>query len=172
LNYGFATSETVGAKYETWVSSDNIYYPELVETLVKELDTWGHVGFVYSDFDVIDEKGEKIRTMTHKSYSKWRLENAYEQGMCFMWRKGLRIRAGFWFDERLQCEDYNMALRMSEFAEFKHIEAVLGAYRVHKAQRGTDDLRKHSLEAKKLFFMWKDQKEGGEPQTYLTEDDK
>lgn len=171
LNFGFATSDIIGAKYETWISSDNLYYPNFLQRLVDELDSWGHVGFVYSDYEILDKDGHRGKVITHKPYSKNRLENDYEQGMCFMWRKGLRVKAGTWFDERLQCQDYNMALRMSEFHEFKHIDETLGGYRVHDAQIGTDDLHKHSLEAKKLYFQWKEGMPEGEPQTYLEEDD-
>jgi len=138
LNHGFSIAH---GEMETWWASDNVMYPNCLETLVGHLRQHPEVDYVYSDCEMrtMDEDGVtplKINSCSSEvggqvfTYS--RLLCHYYLGVCWAWRQSLRLAAGGLFQPE-PCEDYDMVLRMAEAGgRFANIPAELGWFRRHK----------------------------------------
>jgi len=127
LNYGF--SKTKG-KYHTYVSSDNVYFTMFARMLANVLDGKSNVGFVYSDFQFINEEGILGEKIIRPPYTKNLLMTGCHIGLCFMWRKELFEMFGG-FDKLYTAQDYDFALKCEEKTNLYHIPIILGLYRDH-----------------------------------------
>jgi len=137
LNRGFLSSK---GRYETWFASDNIMYPNCLQSLISELNNNLNIGFVYSDMYIgeMDETGlietEKLLLSNTMGIDmNWEIEKtirAFYFGICWLWRKDVRLVCGPFQPE--PSEDYDMVLRMQEVTKFKYIPEILGWYRRHK----------------------------------------
>lgn len=56
-------------KWLKWFSGDDILYPNAVEILVNEARKLPDNSIVYSNWDIIDEKGKKLRTFSESNYN-------------------------------------------------------------------------------------------------------
>jgi glycosyltransferase involved in cell wall biosynthesis len=139
LNYGFSKAK---GKYHTYVSSDNIYFTMFIRILANILDGKPDVGFVYSDFQFINENGIIGEAILRPPYTKGLLLTGCHIGLCFMWRKQLFDQLGG-FDTRFTAQDYDFALKCEERMNLYHIPIILGYYRDHPATvshvKGYDD---------------------------------
>ena len=133
LNVGFSLAKE---EYLTWVSSDNLYYPDFLQKLVSVLDEKKGKGneYVFANFDYIDKDGKLIRRCDSwfKMSDKKSLTRSYELGMCFLFTRKLKDRCGD-YDLRI-LEDYDMAVKMAKYTDFFFIEDSLGSFRVHDSQ--------------------------------------
>ena len=144
-------------EYETMVSSDNIYFRAFLSELVPILDQRPQVGFVYSDFQYIDEKGNIGRAWLRPAWTRGIFLTGYHAGICMLWRKDLREQIGG-FDETLLAADYDFILKCEEHADCFHVPKILGYYRDHpetvSRKRGgaTDDaeIRSRALQRRGL----------------------
>lgn len=127
LNYGFKRTQGI---YHTYVSSDNIYFPNYISELSKGLDTMPNVGFIYSDFQFINTEGVPGQHIIRPPYIKNMLLNGCYIGLCFMWRNKIYKKIGG-FDEKYTCQDYDFALKCEEITNLYHIPKILGYYREH-----------------------------------------
>ena len=137
LNAGF--SKATG-EYETWWASDNNMYPIMLEELLKCLCTSDRYDHVYSNCECgfMDDTG--LAEAYRKKFShlvgpmNWiegKLSSGYYLGICWMWRRELRLKCGPFQKE--PCEDYDMALRMAEVGgRFGYLDLALGWQRRHK----------------------------------------
>ncbi len=66
LNAGI---DSVTGKWFKWFSPDDIMYPENIENLVKEIKTQPDNTIIYSNWDIIDEKGKKLRSFSESNYN-------------------------------------------------------------------------------------------------------
>lgn len=133
LNFGHRLAR---GKYITWCSSDNVYYPQFVETFVKafkqiELQNFD-AEFLYSDFSFIDARGRKLRDVVHKPIPKTDLVNGYDFGISFMYTKALWEKTGEYWNRI--CEDYNWCVRAMQHTQPALISGLLAAFRVHGGQ--------------------------------------
>ncbi|MCK4260841.1 MAG: glycosyltransferase [Halanaerobiales bacterium] len=149
LNYGL---KYASGEYETYVSSDNIYFSNFLSVLIEYLEKMPNVGFIYSDFQFIDKEGNLGPEILRPVYVKGMLLYGCVTGLCFMWRAVLRKRIGG-FDERFTAQDYDFALKCEEFSNLYHIPMKLGYYRDHAETvsnvKGYDDTVIIIEEAKK-----------------------
>jgi hypothetical protein len=60
LNTGFAAAQ---GEYLTWTSDDNRYAPTAIAEMAAVLDARPEVGFVYSDYELIDGEGQLLSTV-------------------------------------------------------------------------------------------------------------
>ncbi|WP_088103464.1 glycosyltransferase family 2 protein [Halalkalibacter urbisdiaboli] len=135
LNFGFELlKKKKDVKYFTWVSSDNIYYPQFIEKLRNALaQSPQDVGLVYSSFIHIDEKGDRIYDVVLENFKKYQeqpkenLLDACFIGVSFMYRKEYAVKAG---DYELEpVEDYDYWLRLTDYCDIKFVPSVLMEYR-------------------------------------------
>lgn len=135
LNMGH---EQARGKYVTWCSSDNIYFPNFLESFVaafQQLESQkAPVEFIYSDFCYIDHAGRRIpgRDVIHKPIPKQDLINGYDFGISFMYTKNLWEKTGpYW--NRI-CEDYEWSVRAMQHTNHALLNQVLAGFRVHDRQ--------------------------------------
>ena len=128
LNEGFEGTRGV---YETWFASDNILFPNALETLNNFLDNSSNIDYVYANCDihVMDEGGLKelqIKNIKEEVDQTWRPEvllHHYFLGIMWLWRKELRLEP---------CEDYDSVLRMVDAGgRFAFLDINLGWFRRH-----------------------------------------
>src|SRR5690625_2958451 len=135
LNIGFDfLLKKTNIHYLTWVSSDNIYYPDFAGTLKERLEhSPPHVGLAYSSFDLIDDNGEQ-----HKATNAWnkrlnqpkeKLINEYFIGYAFMYRKVFAQKIeGYRY---MLVEDYDYFLRLTEHCDITFVPQKLMAFRLN-----------------------------------------
>lgn len=136
LNAGFELSTS---PYETWWASDNVMGPRMLERLAFTLDKSG-CDYAYStcDIHVMEPDGQtprQIKTLCSEvgdqTWNPEKFWHHYFLGICWMWRRELRIKAGSYFQPE-PCEDYDMVLRMVEAGgQFIHLPENLGWFRRH-----------------------------------------
>ena len=137
LNCGFARAS---GEFETWWASDNVMYPECLETLHEHLVEHPEIDHVYANNEIwqMDVKGAKVigrkNLLAEVKDQTWSLDRFlayYFLGCCWLWRRDLRLRVGGLF-QREPCEDYDMALRMAiAGGQFAHIPNCLAWFRRH-----------------------------------------
>ncbi|MFA5031206.1 MAG: glycosyltransferase [Patescibacteria group bacterium] len=136
LNLGF---ENAVGEYETWLASDNKYYPNALQDMFNILEKKKNVDFVYCNCEigVMDETG--LGEVTRKNYNseismEWDSYKFYEHhniGVIWLWRKELRLVSGTHFITD-PCEDYEMTIRMIEAGgNFYYHPTVSGWHRRH-----------------------------------------
>ena len=136
LNVGFKHST---GKYETWFSSDNILYPEALQTMHDYLETHPDVDYVYCNCEIgiMDQKTGLIeidrKNLEREVSQEWKPENLihhYFLGIVWLWRRQLREKSGEFQIE--PCEDYFMVLKMYHIGgRFAYIPKCLGWFRRH-----------------------------------------
>ena len=147
-NGGVSTALNEGIKqmtgdYFSWLSHDDLYYPNKVEAEINYLvknKLIGTKSIIYSNYDIIDEKGIRISTVIHDS--KYLNENSARSllrvainGLSLLIPKKAFEEVGY-FDTSLRCvQDYQLWLEMIKANyKFIHIEDVLVVTRIHSKQ--------------------------------------
>lgn len=136
LNYGI--SKMTG-DYMSWLSHDDLYYPNKVERQMKELEKYDDNTILYSNFDYIDMQGRKFDTVIydHKMLKKkpdYAVLRGCIGGITLLIPKHILDEMGpFRLD--LRCvQDYEMWFRMLGKYKFVHMEDVLTMTRIHPLQ--------------------------------------
>ena len=141
LNAGF---EQAKGEYLTWTSDDNQHRPEAIETLVNYLETTRHVDFVYSDYTMVDDRGNCLCAMTVGNPDELLKGNCV--GACFLYRRRVYQQVGD-YDTSLECaEDYDYWLRVRRQCVMASLRADLYQFELHGASltstRETEVFRK------------------------------
>ncbi|WP_100012229.1 glycosyltransferase family 2 protein [Lentibacillus sediminis] len=135
LNVGFDYLMKIKEiKYLTWVSSDNIYFPNFVEKFREALMQGPEeLGLVYSSFRHIDEHGNHILNNDLLAFRKFQ-EKPKEKlldfcyiGASFMYKKQYAAMISGYRMEPV--EDYEYWLRLTEYCEIQYIPVELMEYR-------------------------------------------
>ena len=130
-------------EFFSWLSHDDRYYPEKIETEVNFLidsQLLGKKVILYSDYDLIDEKS-KILSVAIKDHNMLEEKEEYAllrgtvNGITLLIPKMAFDDCGN-FDENLRCaQDYDLWYRMMKKGyHYKHIPKVLASTRIHKKQ--------------------------------------
>ncbi|WP_338781077.1 glycosyltransferase family A protein [Metabacillus sp. FJAT-52054] len=137
LNRGFdILFQDPSIKYLTWVSSDNIYYPNFLSTLRTFLSTSPpNVGLVYSSFQNINDNGNTLLTeaqleiqRNYQAMPKVNLLDACIVGVSFMYKSEYAKNLDGYGAEPV--EDYDYWLRLTQFCDMAFIPIELVDYRV------------------------------------------
>lgn len=145
LNNGFRQAE---GQFYTWTSADNIMKPHQIERLVDALCQHPFCGFVYSDYDAIDDRGAPLNDPTWRHHNRpdgtprlhlpksVSISNFHESGdnfvgASFLWRADVHHVVGAHDENMFGGEDYDFWLRMHLVTPFCHLSESLYAYRVH-----------------------------------------
>ncbi|MFC4077957.1 glycosyltransferase [Salinithrix halophila] len=147
LNTGFKTMMALPhIQYLTWVSSDNVYYPDFLKTLRNTLHRGPEeLGLVYSSFRHIDGEGKVIRDINLVDFRRWQrkdkkhLLNVCFVGVSFMYKKSVALAAGEYRMEPV--EDYDYWLRLTEHCDIEYIPIELMDYRANSPGSVSETLR-------------------------------
>lgn len=124
--------------YVAFLDCDDILPPRAVETAVNYIKANPQIRYFYSNREQIDERD---RVISQSEFQKYSFKNPGEQILRYMFASHLKIikkeafyEVGLLKKEFDSCQDYDMALRMSEKFSFLHIPEYLYQYRVHSQQ--------------------------------------
>ena len=114
--------------YLTWTSDDNIFEPEALEVLLKEIGR-SNADVVYSNFNIIEEDGSLRRQISLGREDSLILGNTI--GACFIYTRTVFERNGGYDEELHAVEDYDFWLQTLLHSQFFHVPATLYNFRSH-----------------------------------------
>lgn len=144
-NGGVATAlnkgiEEMKGEYFSWLSHDDIYYPNKIEEQIKILETLEEKNVIlYMDWESIDENGKFISKdiLDHKLLTEkpeYALLRGRINGITLLIPKKAFKEYGL-FDTSLRTtQDYDMWIRMFPKHQFVHIPKILTKTRIHSSQ--------------------------------------
>lgn len=150
-NGGVASALNLGIRnmigeYFSWLSHDDVYYPNKVETQIKFLGENEDKNIVlYSDYDFIDSNSKLLykKLIKHVEPEEFRyaLITDWPIHGCTALIPKVCFKEVSFFNEQLKTtQDYDLWFKMSEKYDFIHIPEVLIKSRVH-AEQGTISMR-------------------------------
>lgn len=138
LNVGFSKAR---GEYYTWTSDDNMYKPDALAKLVKELNDDSSCLLVYSDYTNIDVFGKEIGPGDMKEPQYIVTGNII--GACFLYRAEVAKKIGEYDTNLFLAEDYDYWIRIYRIGKIKHLKERLYLYRRHK--ESLSETRKESV---------------------------
>ncbi|MBT9500753.1 MAG: glycosyltransferase [Burkholderiaceae bacterium] len=116
-----------------YLSSDDVLNPQAVSTLVRALIDAPTCLVAYPDFDLIDARGIRLRTVLAEDFSLSRLT---EELVCLpgpgaLFRREVLLGTAGWSSEFRLVPDFEFWLRAAKLGPFLHVPGVLAQYRVH-----------------------------------------
>lgn len=144
-NGGVATAlnkgiEEMTGEYFSWLSHDDVYYPNKIEEQIKYLRKLEDRNIIlYMDWESIDEKGHFISRdiLDHKMLiekPEYALLRGRINGVTLLIPKKAFFENGF-FDVSLRTtQDYDMWIRLFKSYRFIHFPKILTKTRIHPAQ--------------------------------------
>lgn len=126
LNIGF---EHANGVYYTWTSDDNMYKQEAIQKMVECLDADDSIGMVYTNYTVIDEKGDILHeVITHQPEM---IPYGNVVGACFLYRNSVAEKVGGYDTTLFLAEDYDYWIRVFKVSKLVHLDDNLYYYRWH-----------------------------------------
>lgn len=139
---------TVKGKYIGWVDSDDLLASTALAETSAVLDSQPEVGMVYSDYLVINERGQ-VQGKGKRCqipYSKDRLLLDFMTFHFRLIRREVYEQIGGVDPNFGKIEDYELCLRLSEVTSVQHLSKPLYLYRVHKESiSGTEQIEQIKL---------------------------
>ncbi len=143
LNRGFSLAK---GEFYTWISADNRYLPEFLETMVEELKAHPRADMVFGNQYLIDDKGERITGHGWFEFPPGSgavcfppatpLLNTVANntiGAAFLYRAGCDAVLGGYSPNLFLLEDYDYFMRMNSLFRIRHRKGEpLYEYRFHK----------------------------------------
>lgn len=130
LNTGFQAAQ---GDYLTWTSDDNYYAPNAVEEMVRFLQTYPELDFVYAEMNIIDERARpeprKFWGIRPPDWLWTRDSNAV--GACFLYRRRVYEKVGGYDSQAFLVEDFDYWLRISKQCRMQRLFKPLYFYRYH-----------------------------------------
>lgn len=133
LNTGFAQAT---GDYLTWTSDDNLFVPTAIEEMVAYLEEHPQVGFVYTDYDLIDEDGSLIRRVEAGPPDHLRERCAITS---FLYRREVYEAVGDYDPKLFRIEDYDYWLRVAQHFNLAWYPKSLYLYRRHSGSLTSND---------------------------------
>ncbi|WP_416670984.1 glycosyltransferase [Egbenema bharatensis] len=127
-----AIAATTG-QYLGWVDSDDLLAPIALEQTVAVLNTYPHVGMVYTNYRVIDAQGRDrgLGKRCHIPYSPDKLLVNFMTFHFRLIRRSLYEQVGGIDSSFTYAIDYDLCLKLSEVTDIYHLPQALYAYRTH-----------------------------------------
>ena len=134
-------------EYVTFLDHDDVWLPQMLETLTGYLEQHADVGMVHSDFQTIDPDGNIIEESVAQCRERRRPSgdvfrelflDSFISANSVLIRKECFDRLGG-YDEALLWGDYHMWLRIARHYRIDYVPKVLAQYRQHTSQ-GTRSL--------------------------------
>ena len=119
-------------EYCTYIVGDDLPHPHMIEELVSALEETSS-DFVYSDMNLVDDKGRIIRQMRLPDYdfeacfARW-----YHLGVSHLYKTEWHDRVGLMDESYKSANDYDHYLRFAMAGcKFHHVPKVLYSVRYH-----------------------------------------
>lgn len=128
LNTGFSLAK---GEYLTWTSDDNCYRANALAEMVSFLISRPEVDVVYTDYTVIDEAGNPIKSVVVAPVEE--LVNRNCIGPCFLYRRTVQETLGSYAEDLYLAEDYDFWLRASALFQLQPLHKDLYLYRIHSS---------------------------------------
>ena len=147
LNFGIAR---MSGDYFSWLSHDDMYHPDKVETQVRALERLGLRTVVYGDFETLDVATGAIRPMwlpdTPSEHFRWFLTANNSLHGCTLLVPRVCFDECGPFNEKLRTtQDYDMWFRIAGHFPFVHVPGIGVRSRLHPGQ-GSNQLRGIAME--------------------------
>lgn len=125
-----------------WMGSDDLYLPDFVEEHLNKFEKEPYLDIIYTDYIIIDAKGNEIKTvkcpspLSYPLFIKMLLTNNFINGSTVMMRKECFEKVGY-YDETLKASvDADMWFRLLfHNCKFGHIPIPLVKYRWHPSNQ-------------------------------------
>ena len=136
LNKGFSrsTGEIMG-----WLNSDDKYYPWTFKTIAEIFTLYGDVNWITGIASAFNENGvlTTINNWKRNEYDFMSGNYKWIQQESTFWRRSLWEKAGSFIDESYKLMvDGELWTRFFQLDTHWHIQAVIGGFRKHSANRG------------------------------------
>jgi glycosyltransferase involved in cell wall biosynthesis len=120
-------------RYLAWIDSDDLLAPDALAATVTILDRHPHIGMVYTDHAIVDDRGSilGLGARCQIPYSKERLLIDFMTFHFRLLRREIYDLVGGIDLDFPQAQDYDLCLKISEIAEIYHHRQVLYYYRSH-----------------------------------------
>jgi glycosyltransferase involved in cell wall biosynthesis len=164
LNFGIREAR---GEYVSWLSHDDLYRPDKISRQMARMAELAGEAILYSDFQIIDENGEKGSVVTmppsdpHNFRYALTLQN-FLHGCTLLIPRACLEQVGT-FDERLRTtQDYDLWFRLAERYPFLHVREPL-VFSRHHTEQGTLRMRDTVvLECNQLLMRFLDRLNGDE----------
>lgn len=126
-------------EYFSWLSHDDLYYPQKVERQVNLIEKYGCEVIFYSDVEKIDEYSKslyvrKIPKTLPENFLYLLISSGLVNGCSLLVPKLCFEQIGLFNEELRATQDYDLWFRMAKKFRFIQIQEVLVKHRVHANQ--------------------------------------
>ena len=129
LNTGFRN--TTGA-YVTWTSDDNYYADNAIEEMVRFLQTYPQIEFVYTDYCVMAETRVVDGGILKRTQPPESLKENNFIGPCFLYARKVYEAVGEYDSVAFLAEDYDYWVRVSKQFKMQRLFRPMYYYQLHK----------------------------------------
>lgn len=145
-------------QYISWLSHDDVYLPQKIESQIKAAVRYDGSVILFSDFEVIDSEGGKLREVridpADERGFRPRLMRSFPLHGCTLLIPKRAFQEVGLFDEKLRTtQDYDLWFKMARRYRFVHVPEILIQSRDH-AEQGTKTLSK-AVRAEGANFYYK-----------------
>jgi glycosyltransferase involved in cell wall biosynthesis len=151
INEGF--KKTTG-EIMTWLNSDDILHPKSLDTVSEILSRFREIEWIMGRPNGIDEKGKQswmlgfLPLWSREKYLRRQYKDPYIQQEGAFWRRRLWEQTGGALDTSWKlAADMELWARFFRFSQLHSVDALLGAYRTHAAQKTAALLEEYNREA-------------------------
>jgi glycosyltransferase involved in cell wall biosynthesis len=147
-------------EYFSWLSHDDLYYPNKIETQINALNENGNMHLiVQSDYDLLDVNSQ---TITHvqqsETFSEDKLTNSVfpilqglVHGCSLLIHKSHFERVGVFNESLITTQDYDLWFRMLRHQKSIYVKEALVLSRLHSTQ-SSKTMTCHQPEREQLYF--------------------
>lgn len=151
LNLGI---EKMRGEYFSWLSHDDVYYPNKLEEQVRVLETLPNPSeaFIYSNYEIIDENSKHIRFVNPPQIPS--VEFVYRMlvripvnGCTVLIHKSMLERVGLFTLDKPHTSDVELFLKLGLITQPYHFPRVLIQSRSHSQQATFRNKKRHYFES-------------------------
>ena len=175
-NGGVASALNVGIREMTgnffsWLSHDDVYYPEKVAVNLENMLLYGKPCIVYSDYEQIDENGNRLKLCSFQDIQPSQLRISFIlrrliHGCSLLVPRECFDLVGTFNEHLLTTQDYDRWFRFAARYRFVHIPRILMKSRVH-AQQGSRTIVSHRTERENFLISCMEDLTDQELQAYM-----
>ena len=142
------------ADWVAWQNSDDIYYPLALWRLAEAARGDRGAAMIVGDVNLI---GSDDRVITDLRFVRPTYRSVLAEGMVLtnqaaFWRRDLHASIG-WLDQRYDCAfDYDWFLRVLGEGRARHIDRILGGYRIHSDTKTNRMLQQCAEEHRRILL--------------------
>lgn len=156
----FAIKEATG-EYISWLSHDDVYYPDKIECQVNYLRERYKDSILYCDFEYIDSKSHRIKDYSTEDIQPenflYKLVTiGHLNGCTLLVPKRCFFETGFFNESLKSTQDYALWFLFAQRYRFEQLRKVLVKSRIH-ANQGSLVISSHLKEVNKLHIWFLDE---------------